>query len=127
MKITARQYAETLLTLTEDKSGKALELVMKDFVEMLSDRHERSRWREIARSFEAAWKRRYGTASVRVETAHALSEAARSLVEKQFPKATIEEVVQPELIGGARFRIDDRVLDASAAGQLNRLRQHLTP
>jgi len=125
MKVSARQYAETLLQISEDKSGKALDLIVKDFVALLSDRHERSRSREIARAVESAWKRRYGVATVKLQTAHRISAGLDGELKERFPQATIEYEVRPELIGGARLQIDDRLLDGSISGQLSRLKNQL--
>ena len=125
MKVTTRHYAETLIEICEGKSGNALELVLKDFVELLSDRHERSRWREIARSLEAAWQRRYGAATVSVETPQKITAALEQELQKRFPHATITQKIAPELLGGARVQIDDRILDGSLSGSLDRLKHQL--
>ncbi|MEK7665540.1 MAG: F0F1 ATP synthase subunit delta [Patescibacteria group bacterium] len=125
MKPTAKQYANVLHDITEGKTGKVLELVVKDFVALLSDRHERSRHREIARVFESVWRRRYGTATVRLETAQAISAELDRELKERFTNATIEKRVNKELLGGARLQIDDRLLDGSIAGQLSRLKSYL--
>lgn len=125
MKVTAKQYASVLHDVTEGKTGKVLELVVKDFVALLSDRHERSRSREIARAFESVWRQRYGSATVRIETAQPISAALDRELKERFAYATIEKSVNPELIGGARLQIDDRLLDGSIAGQLSRLKNQL--
>ena len=125
MKISSTQYAKTLLSITEGKQGSDLDQVVKDFVSVLADRHELSRWREILRAFDFAWKKKYGTANIRLETAHTVSEAFLNSIQKAFPDATVTSEVVPELIGGAILQIDDRRIDGSVAGQLQRLEQRL--
>ncbi len=125
MKVTAKHYAQVLHDVTQGKTGKVLELIVKDFVAMLSERHERSRSREIARMFESVWKAQYGAATVRIETAQPISSNLDRELKERFAHATIQKQVNPELIGGARLQIDDRLLDGSVSGQLSRLKSQL--
>lgn len=125
MKTTAAQYAKALLTVTDGKSGKALDGAVKDFVALLTERHEMFRWREIVRAFDNAWRRKYGAANVTIETATKPSRELLAAFVKLYPEATITSVLNPELMGGARVQIDDRLLDGSVSGQLNRLKEEL--
>lgn len=126
MTITAKQYAAALLSLTEGKSGKALEKAIKEFLQYLQAHGAMGKVQEILRSIDGAWKKRYGAANILVETAHPLSKKMREEIQALAPGATLTERVSPELIGGARIRIDDRLIDGSVAGSLTRLKQALS-
>lgn len=123
MKLTARQYAEALMAMTAEKSGKALESAVKTFVADLEDRHELSRWREIVRAFDNAWARKYGASQVSLTTAYEPTKKVLEELEKAYPHASINHIVDPSLVGGAVIQVDDRRFDGSIADQLNRIFQ----
>lgn len=121
MKFTARQYADALMTVTEGKMGVALTLAVTEFVEILASRHELSRWREIVRAFDNAWRRKYGASEVTLITAMDPTKKLVEELQKAFPEASLTQKVDQSLIGGAVVQVDDRRIDGSVAGQLSRL------
>lgn len=125
MKITARQYAEELLRLTEGKTGKALDGEVKRFVAMLASRHELSKWREISRAFDNAWKRTYGASTVHLTTAHPAPAKLLQELKARYAHADISNAVDPDLIGGAILQVDDRRYDGSISGHLEMLKTNL--
>ncbi|MEK9130692.1 MAG: F0F1 ATP synthase subunit delta [Patescibacteria group bacterium] len=125
MKFTARQYAEALLNVTEGKTGAALTSAVKDLVEVLASRHELSRWREVARAFDNAWRRKYGASEVTLTTAHEPTENLLEGLVKAFPQASVRHTVNAALMGGAVIQVDDRRLDGSIAGHLSKLHNQL--
>ena len=125
MKFRARRLARAYVELVEGKTPSEREKIAAAFVTFLAERHELSRWREILRGIDDVWKEKHGVANVVVSSAHPLSKEARRLLEKATAGATLEEHVDPALIGGAHVRIDDRVIDASIAGYLSTLSTHL--
>jgi F-type H+-transporting ATPase subunit delta len=65
-----------------------------------------------------------------VETAYPLAPEMRERILESLAKTTghrvaISEKTNPELLGGLRIRIGDRILDASIAGRLEQLKQRL--
>jgi F0F1-type ATP synthase delta subunit len=126
MKLRAGQLARVYVEMTEGKSQKDVEKIAAAFVEFLVARHERSQWRDVVRHIDGAWRKKYGVATVSITSAHPLSKEARNILEKAAMGATLTETVDAALIGGARVRMDDRVIDASIAGSLLSLASHLT-
>lgn len=122
MKLTARQYAEALIKLSDGKSGKSLDNVIKDFVAWLAERHELSRVREIVRAVDNAWRRKYGASAVLLTTAVEPTKQLLDEVQKAFPHASLTHNVSAALMGGAIVQIDDRRFDGSVAGELERLK-----
>lgn len=126
MKTNARQYARAFVELTADLAGHELEDAVSAFVAYLQERHAMQTWRDIARQIDFVWRERYGVANVSVVSAHPLTIAAKAALEKASQGAEFASSVDPELIGGAIVRIDDRIVDASVSGHLQRLKTALT-
>jgi len=126
MKLSAKQLARMLVTVCEGKTGFELQQTIKEFVQFLSDRQELFRAREVIRQIDSVWKEKFGVANLKIETAYPLSEEVRSQLQTIAHGASIEETVDPKLIGGARLRIDDRQIDGSIAGKLTALQRTLS-
>lgn len=121
-----RKLAEALIDACEGASGKAqVASIMKAFVKELAERGLVSEWRGIEHELDGAWRRKYGAANVTVVSAHPLTASLRKEIETHAPGADLVERVDERLMGGAVIRIDDRRIDASVAGTLQRLKSHL--
>ena len=120
-----RKLADLLVLQSEGLSRTELVKVMKAFVSELGARGWTYRWRDIERELHGAWQRKYGAANVTVVSAHPLTVALRKSIEAAAPGADIVERVDERLMGGVIIRIDDRRIDASIAGSLQRLKIHL--
>jgi F-type H+-transporting ATPase subunit delta len=124
-KINARKFALVLVEAVEGKTEKEMEKIIGEFISYLSEQRLLAHWREIVRSLDSVWKEKYGAANVTITSAHSLSEKSRKALEKAAAGAEVIELVDPELIGGAIVRIDDRIFDSSISGALNSLKQTL--
>ncbi|MFH1088803.1 MAG: ATP synthase F1 subunit delta [Candidatus Uhrbacteria bacterium] len=124
-KINARKFALVLVEAVEDKTEKEMEKIVAEFISYLSEQRLLSFWRDIVRSMDSVWKEKYGAANVTITSAHPLSEKSRQALEKAVAGAEVIELVDPELIGGAIVRIDDRIFDSSISGALNSLKNSL--
>jgi F0F1-type ATP synthase delta subunit len=56
-----------------------------------------------------------------IETAHPLTKTMKEMVVKMAAGAEIKEIIDPTLIGGAKIRIDERIMDGSLKGALEQL------
>lgn len=126
MKFTTEQCAQVFNDITEGKTGKPLEKTIKDFISSLEEVCTLSRIQEIVRTIASEWETHHRAAHILVETAYPLSKDLRTEIEKFAPGANITERVSKELIGGMKIRLDDRLIDGSVAGSLERLRQVLS-
>src|SRR3989338_7952708 len=126
MKAKTAQLAEAYVNLTASKEGKDLEAVAAAFVKFLAEEGLVHKSRELIRALDRAWQKKFGVANVSIATAHPLSPAAFKALEAVVHGADITQTVDPSLIGGAKIRVDDRLLDGSIAGQLKALHQSHT-
>ena len=95
-------------------------------------RHHREKWLcFMLPAFVGIYKERYGIIDVTLTTAAAVDESFIDRLSKSVGLRTgsrevhIHRKIDPSLIGGFRFRIDDRLLDASLATQLRRVEEKL--
>lgn len=124
MKYTTKQLATVVIDLVE--SGKAsVQEVTDGLVRLLAAQHDLKRLHDLERAIEHVWKQRYGVATLTIETAHPLTASLRKKIEQTTKGAEVREVVNPDLIGGARLTIDDRVIDGTITGTLDQLRTTL--
>lgn len=124
MKYSTKQLASILIDLIDEKKIDT-EKAAESLIRFLADRHELKRFDDVVRAIDVVWKEKYGAATVTIETAHPLTATLKKQLEKVAAGADIKESVNKELIGGARVRIDDRVIDGSIAGMLNQLKVSL--
>lgn len=125
MKKNEKQLARTLIAVLDGATKTQIETAATELVEMLVVRNEVHRVKGVVEAVESAWRERYGAATVKIETAHPLSGALRKRIEEIAPGAEIREKIRPEIIGGARLRIDETIIDGSIEGHLVQLNQVL--
>jgi len=98
---------------------------MTKVVSFMKDNGLLGRWRELEKEINTAWKNKFGASKVTVLSAHELSKEARKQLEDSIKGAELIERVDERLMGGAVIRIDDRRLDGSIIGALQRLKNTL--
>jgi F-type H+-transporting ATPase subunit delta len=100
------------------------------FLLLLLDKRRFGAFPEILRAYRGLVQEALGLGQGRVETARPLTEAELSALEEAASRWAGRRVrlvpdVRPELIGGARIVLGDRVIDGSMAGALQRLARQL--
>ena len=126
MKHSERQLAEALVESLSGESADDAKKAAKELVSMLADRNEIHRLSGVIRSIERAWAKKFGAATLTITTAYPLKSDVKAQLEKLAKGAEIKEVVDASLIGGAKLRIDERIIDGSIKGHLDQLEQAFT-
>lgn len=114
-----------------DAIGDQLSEQAVNLLKLLGQNHRLIYLPLIAEHYEQYKANALNTKSVLVDTAFALAEnVKKTLTEKLGHKlnATINlvEKIDPTLLGGARIRFDNTVIDRTALGLINRLSAHIT-
>ncbi len=122
MKFTDKQLAKVLFDTIDKGNGKDVSAITDEFVRLLAKRAELHRISGVIQSFEKIWKDKFGAATITVESAHPLSASLKKQVEEIAPGAEVREIVNENLIGGAKIRLDDRAVDGSVSGHLNQIK-----
>jgi len=125
MKRNEKQLARTFVTALEGATKPQVEIAATELVALLASRNEVHRVKSVIEAIETVWRETYGAGTVKIETAHPLTAALRKKLEALAPGAQIKENVRTEIIGGAKLRIDETIIDGSIEGHLAQLNQVL--
>lgn len=101
------------------------------FLDVLIERKRTAYVRAVAEAFHNHAEQERGNVIVHVETALPLSDAEAQAIKTKLASALNKEPqtvvsVNPELIAGYRFRIGNRILDATVRGALQQFATKLT-
>ena len=125
MKRNEKQLARAFVSSLDGATKPQVENAASELVALLAERNETHRVRGVIEAIENVWREQYGAATVKIQTAHPLTSSLRKKLEELAPGAEIKEQVRPEIIGGARLRIDETIIDGSIEGHLAQLNQAL--
>jgi F0F1-type ATP synthase delta subunit len=125
MKKNFKKLARSIVDTLAESTPKEVEASMKELVSILKDAGLLTRWRELEKEIHAAWKEKFGVSKVTVVSAHPMMQKTFELLEKIAPGAEIVERVDDRLMGGAVIRMDERRIDGSIIGSLQRLKNSL--
>ena len=128
MSVSARQLAQTLITLAEEKPDQ-IDSVVANFVELLEDYNLTGKSDVILRHLEAHKNTLMAQGTLKISAKHDVSETllkeikASLNVEKDAP---VELDINEDHDGGVIAEYQGMVLDASTDSILNRLTHQLT-
>lgn len=131
MRITSKQYAQTLYDLTDGKSEAETKKSVGYFVEFLVKSRKLKLAEKISEQFSHIYNKRHGIAKVEVTSARKLSEEItkeiRGFVKKKYKAEEVEFVIRIDegLKGGIILKVGDEVIDGSVAGRLSELKKIL--
>ncbi len=121
MKLSEKSFAKTLVSQLDGASDATIKKVAVELVALLASRRELGRLRGIIEAIEGAWADAYGASTISVESAYPLTEALRGKLAELAPGCELRQRVDASLIGGARVRMDDQLVDGTIDGHLKRL------
>lgn len=132
MKISAQQYAKTLLELTENKTEKEISGVVVRFTEVLKKNKQMKNAAKIIEKFSKLYNTKHGIVEASVTSSRELSSDQVHQVEKfikekySAKEVFIKNIVDEKIKGGIILKVGDEVLDGSIANQLKRLEKSLS-
>lgn len=128
MKISARQYAQSLYETTFGKSEKEVLAVLKKFVALLGKQRELGKADEIIYIFNEIWNKNNGEIEATLVSARKLDAATRKIIisyledKAGVKKITLKEEVDEKLIGGFVLKYNGKVIDGSLKNSLEGLK-----
>lgn len=130
MRISAKQYAQSLYESLAGKTAKETNKVLATFVRLLGKNRDLAKTSTILSSFSDIWDRETSTVSAELITARpaklALDDISKYLQTRTKAKTiNLQTKVEEGLIGGFVLRYRDRVLDASLKSNLENLQDKL--
>lgn len=120
------QFAKALYEVTKDLPKSHLPETIQQFVLILQKNNKLKKADYIIEEFINYSKKQEGVKMIEIETARKLESSVLSKIKKTFgEKSEITEIVNKDLLGGARIKVDDMVYDASLKTQLKNLKEKL--
>ena len=120
------QFAKALYEVTKDLPKSNLPEVIEQFVLILQKNNKLKKADYIIEEFINYSKKQDGAKMVEIETARKLDHTVLAKLKKTFgEKSEITELVNKDLLGGARIKVDGMIYDASLKTQLAQLKQAL--
>ncbi len=126
MHVSPKKLARLFVDSVENASPEQLEQASAELVSWLHARGEMKKVRFVAQAIERVWKDKYGLSMLTITTAHPLTEPMQKAVHKLAFGADVRTQTDPSLIGGAKLRIDDRIIDGTLKGALEQLNASLS-
>lgn len=122
MKYTPKQYARALYEILAEKGSKNTNSVIRDFVNVLRKNNDLSKGNEVMNRFEEIYHEESGMPLFEVSAA---DDRSGEILNKKI-KGEVNFKKDQRLIGGARVRIGDEMVDNTLRARLERLRGALT-
>lgn len=129
MRLSAQQYAHAWWESLHEAPQNEWDAISKRFLTYIHHNGDLKLLSEVGRIVAQMEQAATGTESVVVRSAHALdSDWVKKQVSTfvEHPSTTIEQVIDPELVGGVQIETPNKRWDLSLRGQLRALKQHLT-
>lgn len=129
MKFNPKQYAQTLLELAEGATKKEIPALVEQFVQFLVRTRQWRLAEGVLGQIQDLVRAEEGKVKVVVESANRIEKHTRQhildFLRKTEDEVEFEEKIDPTVLGGVKLRLNDLLVDATLAGQLDRLRQQL--
>jgi F-type H+-transporting ATPase subunit delta len=132
MRISAKQYAQTLYDLTDGKSKSEIEKSIADFARYMHKERKLKLSGKIIESFGKIYNSEKGIVEAEIVTAEKLSDALEKKIENYIKKkyksekVIIKNIVDPSIKGGMIVKSGDEVTDGSVRGRLGELKKILS-
>jgi F-type H+-transporting ATPase subunit delta len=132
MKISSRQYAQSLYESVAQKSEKEVKVVLKNFVALLGKQRELGRVEEIIFAFNEIWNKANGEVVATLTSARKLDAVAKKMIvdylenKADAKKIVLTEEIDEKLIGGFILKYDGKVIDGSLKTSLDDLKNKLS-
>lgn len=132
MKVSIKQYSQTLFDLTDGKSEQEVLGVIQEFAQQLKKDGQLKNAGKIMEKFADIYNARNEIVEANVASARKLEEAQLNKIvdfikEKYAAKdVVINNIIDEKIQGGLIMRIGDEILDASISAQLKKMKNILS-
>lgn len=128
MKISARQYAQSLYDLVKDENETRVTELLHNFVILLNRHRNLNLAPAISEAFVEIWNLASGEISAELTSAREFNAEAKEavlnyLIKKSGAKqALIEEKIDKKVLGGFVLKYNNKIVDASLRNSLSELK-----
>ncbi len=130
-KASIKNIAIAIEKVTEGKSGKDLEAVMKSTVKFLDKQRLLSKKEEIFKELERIINQKESRIKMKVSSATKIPEHTKDELEQEMKEKYKMKEIESEyfedknLLGGMKIEVGEDVLDMTFRNKLNQLEKHL--
>ena len=137
MRITPKQYAALLYETTKSVKGAELAQYAKEFIQLLARNRAMAMLPRIERAYRDYYNRQEEVLDVTITTARGVSRNVLHEIEKNVAQTfrsevrskdlsyEIRENIDPAVLGGARIRAGDYMIDDTLKARIMKLKQSL--
>lgn len=132
MKISARQYAESLYQSVRDRSEAELSGILKKFALIVGQNRDQAKLGEIVRIFQTIWNREEGEIFAFLESARPLESSSSDYLVEYLKRRTGAKKINllpkldKTLIGGFILKYNNRIIDGSVRSSLGALKHKIS-
>ena len=131
MRISAKQFAQTLYDLTDGKSKPEIEHSVADFARHMEKERKIKLAGKVIEQFGKIYNEKNGIVEAEVVTREKMDERLEKKVKDYVgnkygaKKVVVKNIVDENIKGGMIVRVGDEVMDGSVAGRLGELKKIL--
>ena len=131
MKVTSKQYAESLYQAVQNKKDSKVKIAVENFVKVLINNNDISKADEIIKQFVRIWNMEQGIVEAEVVSAKKLDKKIVKLLHSYIVKLSgaekvlVKQRVDKDILGGVVIKYKDKVLDGSLRMRLGELRSKM--
>lgn len=128
MKITNKKYAQVLFESVQNKNEEEINIILKNFIELLIKKNALSKIDKIINEFNNIWNKENKIVKATITTAKDFDESTFGSLKKYIKdlsgaeKLEINRKIDKSLISGTIIKYGDRILDNSLKTKINNLR-----
>lgn len=128
-KASVKQYAQTLLEITDGLEGAELKKAIKRFAAVLVANNQISNLDKIVKAFQTLWNKKAGVIKAELLSARQLDPETLAVLDRHLKKVAKAESLDltietdQEIIGGVVIKYGDKIIDASLRSRLRSLRE----
>ncbi len=131
MKVTPKQYAESLFSSLQGKSGKEVKVILDKFVDVLIANNHVSQLDKILDSFTIIWNRENKIVEAEIKTANKLDKDVVKMLQDYVSELAgvsdinTTETIDKDLLGGFVVKYEGKLVDNSLKTKVQTLKNNL--
>ena len=131
MKITAKQYAESLYEAVQDKNNSQIKNSINTFFNILIQNNDLAKAEAIVKEFEKIWNIEQGIIEAKVVSAKELDNKIIKLLNNYITKLSgaekviLNQKINKDILGGVVIKFEDKILDGSLRARLSELKSEM--
>ncbi len=131
MKISSKQYAESLYQVVQEKKDSEIKVVIENFVKVLQSNSDINKLEKIAGQFCKIWDKEHSIIEAEVVSAKELGKEIIELLNSYIAKLSgaekviLNQKINKDILGGVVIKYEDKILDGSLRNSLSGLRSEM--